>query len=158
MRRRAFLAAISAGVSLSGPGDPATQSTQTTEKDDTRTAMRRTADGITATFTVIDGHAPTADTASATFEEETVTVTGTMDPPGCSRPVLTAVRYNSTDGVIHLDMGGKSPYWETATVACDKASYDYRCVLSVSRGEPEAVEVIHNYDGKDNQSFNLIQE
>ncbi|MEF8799610.1 MAG: hypothetical protein V5A56_01060 [Halolamina sp.] len=162
MRRRAILATISAGMSLSGclsgPGDPAPPSTTTTGNGDTRTPMRKTADGITATFSVVDGHAPTDDTASATFEDERVTVTGTMDPSGCNRPVLTAVRYNSTDGVIHLDIGGKSPYGETATVECGNASYDYRCVLSVSQGEPEAVEVIHNYDGRDNRSFNLVRE
>lgn len=162
MRRRAFLAAISAGVSLagclSGPGDPTVQSRSPTKTSDTPTAMRRTADGVTASFRILDGHAPTDDTASATFEAETVTVTGTMDPSGCNRPTLTAVRYHATDGVVQLDIGGESPYGETATVECGNASYNYRCELSVSQGELEAVEVVHNYDGRDNRSFTLVQE
>ncbi len=162
MRRRAFLATVTAGISLagclSGPGDPTSESTPPTKTGETRTAMRRTADGVTATFRVIDGHAPTDDTASATFEGKTVTVTGTMDPSGCNRPVLTAVRYHAADGVIHLDIGGESPYGATATVECGNASYDYRCELSVTQGEPEAVEVVHTYDGRDNRSFNLVQE
>lgn len=119
--------------------------------------MRQTADGVTATFRVVDSHAPTDDIARATFDGETVTVTGTMDPSGCNRPTLTAVRYNAADGVIHLDIGGESPYGKTATVECGNASYDYRCTLSVSRGDPEAVEVIHNYEDRDNRSFNLVR-
>lgn len=161
MRRRALLATISAGVSV--PGclsrivDPAPQSRTTIGKDATQTPMRRTVNGVTATFRVVDSHAPTDDIASATFGDETVTVTGTMDPSGCNRPTLTAVRYNATDGVIHLDIGGKSPYGETATVECGNASYDYRCSLSVNQGDPEAVEVIHNYEGRDTRSFNLVR-
>ncbi len=155
---------MSQSISVDGRGNSsdgltsATTASPTTEKGDTQTAIRRTADGITATFRVVDGHTPTDDTASATFADETVTVTGTMDPSGCNRPTLTTVRYHVTDGVIHLDIGGKSPYEGTVTVECGNASYDYRCVLSVNRGAPEAVEVIHNYDGRDNRSFDLVRE
>lgn len=162
MRRRTLLVAVGAGVGLSGclsrAGDTDPPATTTTAKGDTPTPMRRTADGVTASFRVVDGHAPTDDTASATFDGETVTVTGTMDPSGCNRPTLAGLRYDADDGVVHLAVGGASPYGETATVECGNASYDYRCSLSVSRGAPEAVELRHSYDGKDDRSFTLVRE
>lgn len=161
MHRRTVLVAVAGGVTLGGcvgVTDPSTDPATSSEKPkDTQTAVRKTADDVTTTFRVVDSHAPTDDTASATFNDETVTVTGTSDPSGCNRPTLKEVRYNAADGVIHLDIGGESPYGETATVECGNASYDYRCVVSVSRGDPEAVEVIHTYEGKDNRSFNLVQ-
>jgi len=161
MRRRTFLVAVGAGVGLSGclsrAGGTDPPSTATTGKGDTRTPMRQTADGLTATFRVVDSHAPTDDAASATFEGGTVTVTGTMDPSGCNRPALAGLRYSTTDGVVHLAVGGESPYGESPTVECGNASYDYRCVLTASRGDPEAVEVVHDYEGKDDRSFTIVR-
>lgn len=159
MRRRAILTVIASGVSLSGclsqPGDSPAEATASPPASRTATPVRETADGVTATFQVVDGHAPTDDTASATFEEMHVTVTGTMDPSGCNRPTLSSVRYNPADSVIHLTIGGESPYGQTATVECGNASFDYRSVLSVDSGRLTAVEVVHDYEDKAVQSFTL---
>lgn len=160
MRRRSVLTAIAGGTCLSGclsqgPNTAPESTTAPPNGTETATPIRRTAEGITASFHVVDGHAPTEDTASATFDDEQVTVTGTMDPSGCNRPMLSAVRYNATDGVIHLRIGGESQYGTTATVECGNASFDYRSVLSTDRGRPTTVELVHIYQGKDNQSFNL---
>lgn len=161
MHRRTVLVAVAGGVTLAGcvngTGGSTGSTTLSEKPKDTQTAVRKTADDVMATFRVVDSHAPTDDTASATFNDETVTVTGTMDPSGCNRPTLTAVRYSAADGVVHLDVGGESPYDGTVTVECGNASYDYRCEVSVSRGDPEAVEVIHTYESRDNRSFNLVQ-
>lgn len=160
MQRRALLTMIVSSVSLTGclsgrePGS--SDSTGAPTKPTTNSkSVQQTTDGVEATFEVIEGHAPTDDAASATFREKQVTVTGTMDPTGCNRPALESVRYNPTGGVIRLLIGGTSPYGSMATVECGNASFDYRSVLSVNEGRPTAVEVVHNYSGKDNQSFNL---
>ncbi len=160
MHRRTLLAALVSGASLSGcvsgRGDQPTDSPASiSTKHKTATSVRRTADGIAATFRVVDSHAPTDDTASASFNGSEVLVQGTMDPSGCNRPTLDTIRYNAADGVIHLKIGGKSPYGETATVECGNASYDYRCRLTVDQSQPEAVEVVHDYAGKQIRSFLL---
>lgn len=159
MRRRVLLTVLASGVNLSGclsqTDDSPAEATASPPATGTTTPVRQTADGVTATFQIIDGHEPTDDTASATFEETQVTVTGTMDPSGCNRPTLSSIRYNAADSVIHLTIGGESPYGQTATVECGNASFDYRSVLSVDRGRPTAVEVVHAYDDKAIQSFTL---
>lgn len=160
MRRRAVLTTIAGSICLSGcvsqgSDTPSGSPAATSDRSDTRTPVRRTANGLTATFQVVDSHAPTDDTASATFDDGQVTVNGTMDPSGCNRPTLSTVNYNSADGVIHLLIGGESPYGSTETVECGNASFDYRSVLTADSGSPEAVEVVHNYEGKDDRSFNL---
>lgn len=159
VRRRVLLAAIATGASLSGclsrGADTPAGSTASPSTKQTATPVRHTADGITATFRVVDGHAPTDDTASATFEADRVTVTGTVDPSGCNRPTLTAIRYDAADGIVHLEIGGESPYGETATVECGNASFDYRCVLSPDHGRPTVVEVAHDYERRDARSFTL---
>lgn len=170
MHRRAVLATIVSGASLSGclslrNGSPAesteppstkSPSTESPSKETTtQTPVRHTADGIEATFQIVDGHRPTDDTANATFSDSQVVVTGTIDPAGCNRPTLTELRYTATDGIIHLTIGGESPYGPTATIECGNASFDYRCVLSTERGRPTTVELIHNYQDTDNRSFTL---
>lgn len=159
LRRRIFLAVIASGASLSGclsqTDEGPAGATPSSPTNGTATPVRQTADGITATFQVVDGHAPTDDTANASFEETQVTVTGTMDPSGCNRPILSSVRYNTVDSVIHLRIGGESPHGQTADVECGNASFDYRSVLSVDSGRPTAVEVVHDYEDKAVQSFTL---
>jgi hypothetical protein len=159
MRRRTFLTVIASGASLSAclsrTDDGPAGATTSPPTNETATPVRQTADGTAATFQVVDGHAPTDDTANAIFEETQVTVTGTMDPSGCNRPMLSAVRYNAADSVIHLRIGGESPYTQTEDVACGNASFDYRSVLSVDSGRPTAVEVVHDYEDKAVQSFTL---
>lgn len=159
MRRRVFLAATAAGIGFAGclsengngPSGPAESPTES----GTETPIHHTAEDVTATFRVVDGHEPTDDAASATFEDTAVTVTGTMDPAGCNRPVLGTVRYSAADGVVHLAVGTNSPHGPTPTVECGNASFDYRCELAVDRGPLEAVEVLHDYRGKDGRSFTL---
>lgn len=162
MKRRSVLTGIGLGLSagltgcLSRDRDPPSEPTAPpTTTGKTATPGRLTSDDIAATFQVLGGHTPTDDTASAVFDDEQVTVTGTMDPSGCNRPKLGAVSYNSTDGIIHLMIGGESPYGPTATVECGNASFDYRSVLTTEGDSPAAVEVVHNYQNKDNRSFNL---
>lgn len=155
MRRRAVLAAT-LGVALSGclagrgeePEDP-TGSPKATDSP-----VRRTADGVAATFRVVDAHRPTDDAASATFDGRQVTVTGTMDPGGCREPALGSVRYGAADGVVHLTVATASRFGETATVECGNASYDYRVELVVDSGDPEAVELVHDYR-EDAREFTL---
>jgi hypothetical protein len=69
--------------------------------------------------------------------------------------MLSSVRYNAVDNVIHLKIGGESPYTQTEDVECGNASFDYRSVLSVTNGRPAAVEVVHDYEDKAIQSFTL---
>lgn len=159
MRRRAFLAAagcVGPTGCLSSVDDvPSEPTTSPTKGRNTPTPVRRTADGIAATFQVLDGHRPTEDTASATFDDERVTVTGTVDPSGCNRPALKSVQFDAADDVVHLAVGVASPYGRTATIECGNASFDYRSVLSADSGRPTAVEVVHDYRGKDDRSFVL---
>lgn len=162
MRRRSVLVALTSGVGLAGClGRGSTGSPQETDPlttgAATPTADRHTAEGITSDFQVTDAHAPTDDTAAATFRNSEATVTGTMDPSGCRRPTFGSVRYQPTDGVAHLVIDTESRFGPTATVECDNASYDYRCVLSVQEGQLTAIEVVHRYDGKEDQSFNLLK-
>ena len=144
MRRRALLVAVTSVTGVAGclgersPAEPATPASTSTT-----TPLTRTAEGVTATFRVVDGRAPVDDTAAATFEAERVIVTGTMDPSGCDRPIPTEVGFDPDDGAVRLVVGGNSPY-ETADVECGNASFDYRCVVSVDRGEPESVVVVHD--------------
>jgi hypothetical protein len=120
--------------------------------------MRRTAVGVTASFRVTDGHAPTEETASASFSADSATVTGSMDPNGCNRPILESVVTRDSGNRIEMTVGGKSPYGETATVECGNASYDYECVLSFSESVPSVVEVIHSHADGDEQTFRLERE
>lgn len=164
MRRRTLLAATATGICLPGclsptgdaPAGPAESPTRS--GTGTGTPARHTADGVTATFRVVDGHEPTDDTASATFGDAAVTVAGTMDPAGCNRPVLSTVNYSATDGVAHLAVGTESPYESTRDVECGNASFDYRCELAVDDGRPEAVEVLHDYRGREDRSFTFERD
>lgn len=158
MRRRAVLAAVAGGAGLSGclsrgGGSPPESTPPPTGGEGT--PVRHTADGVEATFRVVDAHGPTADDANATFDDERVTVTGTANPSGCRRPTLRAVSYDPGDGVVHVEVGTESPYGPTATVVCDDASFDYRCVLTVERGRPATVELVHDYREKDDRTFVL---
>lgn len=159
MRRRNFIAAVTAGSlagCLSGEASPPSEtSSSATKQTETATPVRRTADGLTASFRVVDGHEPIDDAATATFDGDTVTVTGTADPSGCNRPTLSAVRYDVANDVVHLAVGEKSRFGPTATVECGNASFDYRCVLAVDRGRPTTVEVVHDYRTNDDRSFTL---
>lgn len=173
MNRRTLLMAVAGGVGLSGclssepdssagsgdrskTADPSTQPpTSLSKRSNTETPVRLSSDGVEATFRIVDSHRPTDDTASATFDQAEVTVTGTMDPSGCNRPTLTDVDYNATDQVLHLSIGEEAQFGETATVECGNASYDYRCTLVVDSGDPEAVELLHVYDQEENRSFDL---
>lgn len=161
MYRRRFVVLFLGTTSLAGciSRDSDTSDTQPTKETEveTSTATRRTAEGITATFRVVDSHTPTSDTAEATFDDTEAIVTGKMDPSGCNRPLIGSVQYNSTDGVATLLISTESPYDPTTSVECGNASYDYRCVLGVDQGSLSAIEVVHQYDGKDHQSFSLIR-
>ncbi len=149
MRRRSLLVAAAAGLPGCLAARSSTGSTSSSTASATASAApsRRTAEGLAATLRVVDGHAPTDDTATATFGADRVIVTGTMDPSGCDRPVLTGVGYDPDDGTVRMVVGGESPYG-TAEVECGNASFDYRCVLSVDRGRPAVVAVVHDYGGE----------
>lgn len=166
MRRRVLLTAVAGGVTLAGCIDGTGASTEptTTSTDpdrspssspekpkDTPTAVRKTAEGVTATFRVVDGHSPTEDTVDATFGEQQVTVTGSMDPENCNEPTLESVGYDA--GSVSLVVGEYSPYGETATVECANASYDFRCVVTVNEGRPSVVEVTYDYPESEDQMF-----
>ncbi len=162
MRRRTVLAALTSGVGLAGclgqkSMGPSQQTEPPTTTAETPTAVSHTAEGISSTFRILDSHAPTDDIATATFGDTGATVSGTMDPSGCRRPAFGSVRYNSTDGVANLMIETASRFGPTATVECGNASYDYRCILSTVEGQLTAIEVVHNYEGKENQSFNLVK-
>jgi hypothetical protein len=164
VRRRTLLAATATGIclsgclSLAGDGPADTAESPTRSETETEAPGRHTANGVTATFRVVDGHEPTDDTASATFDDTAVTVAGTMDPAGCNRPVLSTLRYSATDGVAYLTVGAESPYESTRDVECGNASFDYRCELAVDDSRPEGVEVRHDYGRKEDRSFTLERD
>ncbi|MFB6197527.1 MAG: hypothetical protein ABEI52_04565, partial [Halobacteriaceae archaeon] len=125
---------------------------------DTQTAVRKSADDVTATFRVVDGHSPTEDTVAATFGEQRVTVTGSMDPASCNKPTLASVGYDADAGRITLVVGEYSPYGETATVECGNASYDFRCIVTVDEGRPSVVEVTYDHPESDDQTFTVERD
>lgn len=162
MHRRSVLVAVGGGLGLGGclsrdddaGGRPATIRPLEDDSD----VATATGEGVTARFRVVGGHAPTDDAASATFDGQQMAVSGTMDPSDCNRPSLSSVRYERTAKTVHLRIGGESPYGTDATVECDNASYDFRCVLAVDRGQPAAVEVVYDYRGKADREFTLERE
>lgn len=168
MRRRALLATIPGGVALTGclssrggaptASEPSPSGSSTSRPKDTETAERKTADGVAATFQVVDGHRPTEDTAQADFGDGKVTVTGTMDPEGCNEPTLSSVSYAPSEGRIDLVVGESSPYGETATIECGNASYDFRSVVTVDEGRPTVVEVTYDHPTNEDQTFTLERE
>jgi len=160
MRRRGFIAALggvagTAGCLGSDEANPAP--TTPTNGGETPTSVRYTDDGLTATFRVVDVHAPTDDTANATFDGDEVTVTGTMNPGGCRRPSFGSVDSDAADEAARLRVGAESPYGPESTVVCDNASNDYRCVLAVEGGHLTAVEVVHRYEERETRSFDLVE-
>jgi hypothetical protein len=153
VRRRTFVAAAAAGAGLSGCLADPTGSSSTARKTAASPTARRTAEGIVATFRVVDGHEPTDDDAGASVEGESIIVRGTMDPSGCNRPVLRSV--GAADGdAVRVVVGGRSPY-ETATPECGNASFDYRIVISTDGDGPSAVTLVHEYDGRPDRTFRL---
>lgn len=102
MRRRALLATIGGGLTLAGCVDRTGVSADPTparsispgKSKDTLTADATTGAGVTATFQIFGGHSPTDDTVEATFSDQQVTVTGSMDPAGCNEPMLKSVGYD----------------------------------------------------------------
>lgn len=73
MYRRRFVVLFLGTTSLAGclSRDSDTSDTQPRKETEveTSTATRRTAEGITATFRVVDSHTPTSNTAEATFDD-----------------------------------------------------------------------------------------
>lgn len=172
MRRRTVLGAVAGSITLAGcvggSGTP-TEPTTSTDSDrspsassekliDTQTAVRKTAEHVTATFRVVDGHSPTEDTVAATFGEQRVTVTGSMDPASCNKPTLTSVGYDVDAGRITLVVGEYSPHGETATVVCDNVSYDFRCSVTVDEGRASVVEVTYDHPESDDQTFTVERD
>lgn len=173
MHRRTLLAAVAGGVTLPGcvgsPGSSSEPTTTPTDSDrspstspekpkDTPTTVRKTADGVTAIFRVIDGHSPTEDTVDATFDEQQVTVTGSMDPASCNEPTLESVSTDADTGRVTLVVGEYSRYSETATVKCGNASYDFRCVVTVDEGRPSVVEVTYDRPESDDRTFTVERD
>ena len=162
--RRAVLATTASVVCLSGclssPADSSSPSeassptaeSPTTDKS-TATTVRRTADGVEATFRVLDGHEPTDDIAKATFEASRIVVTGTMDPRNCRRPTLGAVEYDDANHLRLVVVG--EPRYPNENVECGNASYDYRCVVSVDGEMPTRLDVVHDYHGDDERTFTV---
>lgn len=139
-----------------GPTETAPPSTRspTKETSDYWTPVRRTAEGVTATFEVLDTHRPTEETARAEFADERVVVTGSVDPVGCGRPVLTSVEYDPEDGHVRLVIGSHNKYGPTATVECGNASFDYEVIVTVERNHLVAATVVHDHPDED-QTFEL---
>lgn len=169
MRRRTLLAAVAGGVPLAGcmgsPGSSTEPTTTPTDSDrspekpkDTPTTIRKTADGVTATFQIVDGHSPTEDTVDATFDEQQITVTGSMDPASCNEPTLESVSTDADTGRVTLVVVEYSRYGETATVECGNASYDFQCIVTVHEGRPSVVEVTYDHPGSNDQTFTIKRD
>ena len=173
MQRRSLLTAVAGGITLAGcVGDRGASTELTTisshsdrlsstppkKPKDNSTAVQKTADGVTATFRVVDSHFPTEDTVDATFGEQQVTVTGSMDSENCNKPTLESVGYNADAGRITLIVGEYSPYGETATVECGNASYDFQCVVTVDEGQPSVVTVTYDHPERGDQLFTVERE
>lgn len=135
-------------------GSSTSRGPPSTEKS-SATPLTRTAEGVRATFRVVDGHRPTDDAVRATFESSRVVVTGTMDPKNCRRPTLSTVGLDS--GVLRLVVGGE-PRYPDQNVECGNASYDYRCVASVDGEMPTRLDVVHDYHGDDQRTFTVENE
>lgn len=188
MRRRSFLAAVAGSVASggfagcvandalgsstaptatpspnpTGPSSPGAEQSSTAspgKPKDTPTVVRKTADGVAATFRVVGsrGH-PIEETLDATFDGGEVTVTGSVDPDGCNEPTLSSVEYDASSGRIHLVVGEYSPYGETATIECGNAIYDFRSVVTVEEGEPSVVEVRYDHPTREDSTFTVARD
>lgn len=167
MDRRAFLTATSGVLAVSGclsspPGRPSGTDRPTGESPGADgssgsqwTPVRRTADGVEATFRILDARAPTDETATASVEDGRVVVTGTVVPHGCRHPVLGAVGYDRASDTVRLVVGTEATDGRTATVVCDAVGYDYRTVASADRGPPSTVDVVHEHDEREDRTFTV---
>lgn len=142
-----------------GPTDAAPRSTRSPTKatSDHWTPVRRTAEGVTATFEILDAHRPTEEAARAEFTDGRVVVTGNVDPAGCGRPVLTSVEYEPADRHVRLVVGSRDRYGPTATVECGNASFDYEAVVTVERTHLDAATVTHAHPDED-RTFELERQ
>lgn len=168
MHRRTLLGTVAASVTLAGcvtdTGRSPNQTTTIPSSEnssgpspktptDTSATVEKTDNGIRATFQIITSHTPTADTVDATFGDQKITVTGTMDPANCNEPTLESVSYDATAERITLTVGESSPYDGTPDIVCDNASFDFRCEVTSQGGQLSVVEVIYDHPHSDNQTF-----
>lgn len=165
MERRTLLAAagtlaVAGCLSAFDGTGPAAETPSAVDSDAppakaTATPVRRTADGVAATFEVLAGHHPTETPrpVTASFEGSRVVVTGLIDPANCREPVLRSVTYDESTRTVRLVVGTEPQFGATATVVCDDATYGYRCSASVADGPPAAVEVVHELHGRDDRTF-----
>lgn len=166
MQRRQVLGAVAGlGVAgcLDGRGDGTDSertggTTSRTSKPGSRhTVVTATGSGVRARFRIVDAGAPTDETASASFEDGRVVVTGSMDPGGCRRPTLDRVG-SGDGGTVELVVAEAWRFGPTATVECDNASFDYRCVVTVESGSPSTVAVVHDHRESDDRTFTVQRE
>lgn len=159
--RRRVLTATASVLGLSGCLGSPTDDDSSTSRDPpstekaSPTPLTRTAEGVRATFRVLDSHKPTDDTVRATFEASRVVVTGTMDPKNCRRPTLSTLGLDG--GVLRLVVAGE-PRYPDQNVECGNASYDYRCVVAVDGEMPARLDVVHDYHGDDARTFTVKNE
>lgn len=165
MKRRSLLTLLVGSGTLTGclsdgndapliSKSSATES-MTSKPRDRQSPVHMTTDGVEAAFKIVDGHSPTKDTAGAEFADKTVTVTGTMDPEGCNKPILDRVSYVSSRGRIELTVGEYSPYSNTVTQECGNASYDFQIVVTVDEANLTDVKLIFDHPTDENQMFGL---
>lgn len=176
MDRRALLVTIAGSVGIAGcvatdpAGSSTTLSSKATDSDrepsattgkskQTPTAVRKTADGVSATFRVVGSRgAPLEESVDATFDGNEVTLTGSIDPAGCNEPTLESVDYDASAGRVILVVGEVDPYADsTVTAECGNAVYEFRSAVTVDEGTPTVVTV--TYDGpSDDQTFTVERD
>jgi hypothetical protein len=123
-----------------------------TESTETTTSIQKTADGVSAEFSLTDVGPPAdhdpKETATIAFEStsDRVTITGTTILDGCHDIRFRSVTRSTERNELTVVVGAERT--ERGTVACGAAAYNYRIVLAFDSKFPETVTIVHQVDGE----------
>jgi hypothetical protein len=164
MNRRQFLVTGAASVGgcmapASVPEDSPTQTRYLSPQRHTHspTEVRRTADGVAATFRLTGGRTPSEESTEVQFDGQEVTVTGTIDPEGCNRPRFESVGYDPDTGRVELVVGEYLPEG-LEDAECGNGYFDFRSVVTVDDGEPRVVELTYDHPTVEDRTFTVEKD
>ena len=121
---------------------------------ETRTAIRRTSDDVTATFRVTDGGAPSEDDAGIRFSSRyTAIITGTVPLWTCGDPTLQSISFDVPQGVLEASIGISFDTDVTPTAECGAGRIDYRLLATAAEGQIETVRVTHLHPDREDEAF-----